>query len=202
VENVHVDMQIDGNRIRSERERRAWSQEHLAEAAGLSLRTVQRIERSEPASFETARALASVLEIDVATLTGQKTRTRTRYWAVAATVVAGLLGLFVAQQVQAAQVLLDVNLSLNEKPLSQSQLITAEGKNAEIRLEGQMRVIIAPVIQPDGSVLLSLSVDEFASRWVRIAEPKLQAIDNDEAVLSVTSPSGNVMRSGIRPHKM
>ena len=54
-----MDMQIEPSRIRSERERRAWSQEHLAESSGLSLRTVQRVEKSGAASFETARALAA-----------------------------------------------------------------------------------------------------------------------------------------------
>ena len=39
-----MDVQVDGDLIRSERERRAWSQEHLAGAAGIGVRTVQRIE--------------------------------------------------------------------------------------------------------------------------------------------------------------
>jgi transcriptional regulator with XRE-family HTH domain len=198
-------MQIDGNKVRSERERRAWSQEHLAEVAGLSLRTVQRIENSGAASFETARALAAVLEMDVALLAlrpPHPARKRVYYWGVAAAVVAGLIGMLVAQQVQAAQVMLDVNLSLNEKPLSRSQLITAEGKSAEIRLEGQVRVIISPEVQPDGSVLLSVNIDEFATTWVRVAEPKLQANENDEATVSVTSSRGNVFRIGIRPRKI
>jgi transcriptional regulator with XRE-family HTH domain len=199
-------MQIDANRIRRERERRAWSQEHLAEVAGLSLRTVQRIESSGAASFETVKALASVFEMDVAVLMPQKPRAlrpRPAWVAIAAAVVAGVSGLFIAQSVRADQVMLDVQLALNEKPLSKSQLITAEGKDAEIRLEGQMRLIIAPVIAKDGSVLLSLRVDEFSkSNWVRVAEPKLQTYDNDEATVSVTSPGGNVFRIGIRPHKI
>ena len=63
-----MDMQLDQNRIRTERERRAWSQEHLAEVAGLSLRTIQRVETTGSASFETARALAAVIEVEVASL--------------------------------------------------------------------------------------------------------------------------------------
>ena len=63
-----MDMQIDPNRIRTEREHRAWSQEHLAEAAGISLRTIQRVETTGAASFETARSLAAVLGVDVADL--------------------------------------------------------------------------------------------------------------------------------------
>ena len=39
-----VEMKIDGNLVRLMREERAWSQEHLASVAGLSTRTVQRLE--------------------------------------------------------------------------------------------------------------------------------------------------------------
>ncbi|MEG0324500.1 MAG: helix-turn-helix transcriptional regulator, partial [Raoultibacter sp.] len=40
------------------RELRKWSQEQLAEIAGLSTRTVQRVEEGLPASTDTRRALA------------------------------------------------------------------------------------------------------------------------------------------------
>lgn len=63
-----MEMKVDSMLIRSEREKRAWSQEHLAEVAGLGLRTVQRIESTGAAAYESARALAAVLEIDVARL--------------------------------------------------------------------------------------------------------------------------------------
>src|SRR5689334_3409612 len=63
-----MDMRVDPKRIRAERERRAWSQEHLATVSGLGLRTIQRIEKTGAASFESARALAAVLEVSVADL--------------------------------------------------------------------------------------------------------------------------------------
>jgi transcriptional regulator with XRE-family HTH domain len=63
-----MDMRIDSKKIRAERERRAWSQEHLATVSGLGLRTIQRIEKTGAASFESARALASVFEVGVADL--------------------------------------------------------------------------------------------------------------------------------------
>jgi transcriptional regulator with XRE-family HTH domain len=63
-----MEMKVDSTLIRTEREKRAWSQEHLAEVAGLGLRTIQRIESTGAASYESARALAAVLELDVARL--------------------------------------------------------------------------------------------------------------------------------------
>ena len=61
-------MRVDSNLIKSEREKRGWSQGHLASVAGLSLRTIQRIEKTGSASFESATALASVFSLEVAAL--------------------------------------------------------------------------------------------------------------------------------------
>lgn len=55
-------------RVRGLRRARAWSQEQLAEAAALSLRTVQRIERGAPAAPETVQALAGALDVPAAEL--------------------------------------------------------------------------------------------------------------------------------------
>jgi transcriptional regulator with XRE-family HTH domain len=48
--------------------KRNWSQQQLADASGLSSRTVQRIEAGQPASVETLKCLAAVFEVDIATL--------------------------------------------------------------------------------------------------------------------------------------
>jgi transcriptional regulator with XRE-family HTH domain len=50
------------------RENRKWSQEQLANMAGLSVRTIQRIERGHKASFESLKSLASVFEVNVSKL--------------------------------------------------------------------------------------------------------------------------------------
>ncbi|MEZ5997070.1 MAG: helix-turn-helix transcriptional regulator [Hyphomonas sp.] len=58
----------DAARIKRWREERHWSQEHLADLAGIGLRTVQRIEKGEPASRETMTALAAAFNVDVMAL--------------------------------------------------------------------------------------------------------------------------------------
>ena len=63
-----MDVQVDRDRIRSEREKRAWSQEHLAGAAGIGARTIQRIEATGIASYESVRAISAALEIAVSEL--------------------------------------------------------------------------------------------------------------------------------------
>lgn len=62
-------MQIQSDLIRRLRTQRHWSQEQLAEASGLNLRTIQRLEAGGRASLESVRALAAVFEVDAATLT-------------------------------------------------------------------------------------------------------------------------------------
>ncbi|KGI77643.1 XRE family transcriptional regulator [Oleiagrimonas soli] len=59
----------DGAKIKRWREERCWSQEHLAEAAGIGLRTVQRIENGDKASRESVMALAAAFNVDVMALT-------------------------------------------------------------------------------------------------------------------------------------
>lgn len=51
--------------IQKLRLQRGWSQEQLADVSGLSVRTVQRLERGQPGSLESLNALAAVFEIDL-----------------------------------------------------------------------------------------------------------------------------------------
>jgi len=53
--------------LRKLRLQKGWSQEHLAEVSGLSVRTIQRIERGAPSSLESANALAAVFQVEVET---------------------------------------------------------------------------------------------------------------------------------------
>jgi len=46
--------------VRKLRLQRGWSQEQLAELSGLSVRTIQRLERGKQAGLEKYRSLASV----------------------------------------------------------------------------------------------------------------------------------------------
>ncbi len=56
-----------GERIRSLRERKAWTQQHLADAASISPRTVQRAEEGVM-SAETRAAIAGALDVPVESL--------------------------------------------------------------------------------------------------------------------------------------
>ncbi len=82
-----MDIMINSTLIRELRKQRSWSQDQLATVAGLSLRTVQRIEKDGACSLETSQALASVFELDVASLhidttseRGDRHVRRGRFW--------------------------------------------------------------------------------------------------------------------------
>jgi XRE family transcriptional regulator, regulator of sulfur utilization len=59
--------------VRKLRLQRGWSQDQLAELMDVSVRTVQRLERGHQPSLETAKALASVFEVDVSSFNLEKT---------------------------------------------------------------------------------------------------------------------------------
>lgn len=58
------EMQLDKDTLREKRLDLGWTQQQLADACGISLRTVQRIEKSGVASLDTTAALSAVFEVD------------------------------------------------------------------------------------------------------------------------------------------
>ncbi len=61
--------------IRKLRLQRGWSQEQLGELSGLSIRTIQRIERGHKPGLESLKSLAAVLETSVSELQQEPTMT-------------------------------------------------------------------------------------------------------------------------------
>lgn len=61
-------MEVRSDVIRHYRQTKGWTQQHLADAASLSLRTVQRAEREGTTAKESAMAICSALMIDITEL--------------------------------------------------------------------------------------------------------------------------------------
>jgi transcriptional regulator with XRE-family HTH domain len=57
------DVKLNKDKIKKLRAIKCWSQDELASASGLSVRTIQRVEKSGAASLETTKALASVFVV-------------------------------------------------------------------------------------------------------------------------------------------
>ena len=61
-------MLIDADKIKSMRLDQGWTQEQLAEMCDVSVRTIQRIEKTGVAALDTTNALAAVLEVERTTI--------------------------------------------------------------------------------------------------------------------------------------
>ena len=61
-------MKINAKLIAELRQQKSWSQDELAIATGLNLRTIQRIENLGSASLQSRKALAAALDIDILAL--------------------------------------------------------------------------------------------------------------------------------------
>lgn len=57
-------MKVNSDYIRQLRQQRGWSQEQLADIAGVNARTIQRLERGTQASVDTLKALAVAFAVD------------------------------------------------------------------------------------------------------------------------------------------
>ncbi len=66
-------MKVDPHLVKQLREAKAWSQDHLAQISGLSLRTIQRVEADGIASAETKMSIASAFGIAAEALTPKPT---------------------------------------------------------------------------------------------------------------------------------
>ena len=70
-------MKVNAVVILELRKGKSWSQEELAIASGLNLRTVQRIEKEASASLQSKKALASAFDIDVHDLDYEENKMKT-----------------------------------------------------------------------------------------------------------------------------
>jgi transcriptional regulator with XRE-family HTH domain len=61
-------MRINAQLVVALRKKKSWSQEELATASGLNLRTIQRIESGGAASLQSRKALAAAFDLDVSAL--------------------------------------------------------------------------------------------------------------------------------------
>jgi transcriptional regulator with XRE-family HTH domain len=58
-------MKINADLVVKLRKEKAWSQQDLANATGLNIRTIQRVEKEASASLHSKKAMASALDISV-----------------------------------------------------------------------------------------------------------------------------------------
>src|SRR5882672_4247110 len=62
---MEYELKLNPAAVKKLRESRSWTQEHLASAAGVSLRTIQRLEADGSASAESRLSIAAALGVPV-----------------------------------------------------------------------------------------------------------------------------------------
>jgi len=189
-----MDMKVESSYIKAQRARRAWSQEHLAEVTGLGLRTIQRIEKTGAASYESARSLAAVFEIDVAELRVVEVAPAAPRISVSLRPVLGVVGalvtggaLLVATTSFADQVLMDVSVavdsSTDQTRALATKVVVEDGMLVpdvnDLRL-GDLRFSIVPRVQTDDRIMLEVSIYERrGDEDVVVSQPRLIAVSGE-----------------------
>lgn len=191
-------MKVNGELVRSERQKRAWSQQHLADACGLGLRTVQRIENTGIASYESVQALAACLELPHARLAARAQQRRlgqaiARRGAKAAGMVASFVAGAVFMSIQS--VVADevhMRLSVTDHPKAEdetpfeTEINVEDGSAYELRFEDGFHLVILPEIRPDNKILFTVSIyasdDEDAEP---ILAPRIIVDSGREGVIQV-----------------
>jgi len=215
-----MEMKIDPSYVKAQREQRAWSQEHLAEVSGLGLRTIQRIETTGSASYESARALAAVFEVTVADLraeepTGPVLRLnvplRPLLGVLAAVVMGGAL--LVATTSFADQVLMDVSIERKSAiPGStgvevnewKTQFVVDEGTPMPLSVAG-VRLTIVPKLLPvpnEGKILVEMQIFEQRDGGeVLVGSPRLVIADGQKAEVEIGQNEARSFRFSITPRR-
>jgi transcriptional regulator with XRE-family HTH domain len=218
-----MDMKVDSKLIRAEREKRAWSQEHLAEVTGLGLRTVQRIEATGAASFDSVRALAAVLEIDAATLrvADEGARPPRGAWLFsrrlrpalgAAAAVAAIGGaLLVAGTGFAEQIMLDVGISMtdaqNDVRAWKTRALVDEGTLVrdvnDLTLFEKLKVQVVPTVTDDGHIFIAAKVYVFeGAGYELVSSPSLITENGEQAGIKITTRDGTLLELELKPQRV
>jgi DNA-binding XRE family transcriptional regulator len=212
-----MDMNIDAGLIRSERLKRAWSQEHLAQVSGLGLRTVQRIENGENASLETIKALAAVLELPVeailvqslpqATLMVSPTRSHLSLFKPWRTFVAGcavaamVMGsLFNMQGARAERVAMDFDVTLDGEKLAIDPLSTADGSPVALEIRDLFRIKLVPTITQSRMVLVNIEIYAMTDgEYKLLARPAVTMSAGSPALIKSGSDTGAMLEVRLTP---
>lgn len=172
-------MQINIELVKSHRNKRAWSQTQLADVSGLSLRTIQRIEKTGSASLESVKSIASVFEIEVNDLRKTPASTvkniNTKLSALFGVVFITLSSFFVITAT-AQPVMVDLQLKSREDTIADVQVLNEENSESEMLVSDKLKVLLTSSIEGNDTVRISTKIYDLSSgKEVLIASPSMIA---------------------------
>lgn len=194
-----MDMKINKETLRRERELRAWTQSHLAEVADLSMRTVQRIERTGDTSIESAGALAAALDLELSELMEMPVVTnetvlakssRYKLWGVIGIISSAVTALGWWSNAAAEQIMVSLSIETPDQIYSDMMLLNEVGKDSEIKLDNQFRMLFSTQRQGE-HLMLSAKIYNFVDNEYRLfSTPAIWVEDQKPASMHVTFPDG------------
>lgn len=172
-----MEMKINIGLIKTQRSDRAWSQNQLAEVSGLSLRTIQRIEKTGVASLESVKSLASVFEIEINKL--QK-RPESKLYSFKSklvtllTLVGIILSGLAILPATAQSIMVDVYVSSAGKEISNIQVLNEDNSESEIVIHGALKIILTSKKEDDGTVNITTKLYDLSQgQEVLISTPSI-----------------------------
>jgi transcriptional regulator with XRE-family HTH domain len=180
-----MEMQVNIDVIKIQRSNRAWSQTQLAEVSGLSLRTIQRIEKTGVASLESVKSLASVFEIDIKDIKeclkkpaySLKSKLVTLFGAVGI-ILSGLVMLPATAQ----SIMVDLELTENNEELASVQILNEENSESEMRISDVLKITFTSTKESDGTVLISTKLYDLSDgKEVLISSPSVKTKHKETA---------------------
>lgn len=184
-------VRIDPEIVRQERHNRGWSQLHLATVTGLGLRTVQRMEQTGAASYESAQALAACFEIPLDGLAAAEraAEERPRGFIARRTAVLGMASSFAAgallmtmHGVAAEDIFLDLGVSVPSAANElRTQVYLDDGERFEYALPRGYRIAITPKIAADDTVRFEFEIYDDSQEPARlISQPAIVTMNGKE----------------------
>jgi len=201
-------VKINSEFIKSNRLNRAWSQEQLAHLAGLSLRTIHRVETNGTASLESIKAIASVLEVPLEQVMQcikaeeKPVNSRLLRNGVIASLGALLfatLSIFVGNTALAEQVMLDVNVSVNDEILGEfGNILVVESKEEVFLFEEVAKILLVTTITENDGLFVSSEIFEFDGLdYELVSTPKALFQKEGGGAIQITTDNGNIFRISI-----
>jgi transcriptional regulator with XRE-family HTH domain len=194
-----MDMKINKEVLRRERELRAWTQSHLAEVADLSMRTVQRIERTGDASMESAGALAAALNIDLAVLmeapiasdkiAPPKSHSH-KLWSAIGVVSSLLIAAAWWSSAAAEQVMVSLSIEASGRVYSDMMLLNETDKESEMQLDKQFRMLFSTSRQGEHLFINARIYHFVEDEYQLVSSPAMLVGDQQPASMQVTLPDG------------
>lgn len=178
-------MQINIELVKSHRNKRAWSQTQLAEVSGLSLRTIQRIEKTGSASLESIKSIASVFEIEAQNLQTTPDSTvkniKVKLNALLGVVSITLFSFFVITAT-AQPVMLDLQLKSSGETIADVQVLNEENSESEILVSSKVKVLLTSVIENNDTIRVFTKIYDLSSgQEVLIGAPSMVTKHQEKA---------------------